>query len=215
MRGNHLPSSDISFISNGHPARVCGEHFETMNKALVKHVIPYVNTNSFTTDKAMKKIRIILLEFWHKQTLRAAQGLIPLSIPALPPEFLHASSACFPFSWVLCLEFSFPFSVLPHFPPKSIHDPCPRTPPLSLYSPLQLTILPSIHSPGRNLDMVFKPSYHHFISISSNQPPHPDLTPSKHCLDFLILCCPKFLQLWLGWLPSPFNVMLIISFCFI
>ena len=34
-----------------------------MNKALVKHVIPYVNTNSFTTDKAMKKIRIILLEF--------------------------------------------------------------------------------------------------------------------------------------------------------
>ena len=123
MRGNHLPSSDISFISNGHPARVCGEHFEMMNKALVKHVIPYVNTNSFTTDKAMKKIRIILLEFWTKQTSRAAQGLLLLSAPAPPPEFLHTSSACFPFSWVLCLRFSLPFSVLPHFPPKSIHAP--------------------------------------------------------------------------------------------
>ena len=84
--------------------------------------------------------------------------------------------------------------------PNPFTHPCPRTPLLSLYSPLQLTILPSTHSPGRNLDVVFKPSYHHFISISSNQPPHPDLTPSKHCLDFLILCCPKFLQLWLGWL---------------
>lgn len=40
-----------------------GEHFEMMNMALVKHVIPYVNANSFTTDKAIKKIRIILLEF--------------------------------------------------------------------------------------------------------------------------------------------------------
>lgn len=84
------------------------------------------------------------------------------------------------------------------YPPNPFTHPCPRTPLLSLYSPLQLTILPSTHSPGRNLDVVFKPSYHHFISISSNQPPHPDLTPSKHCLDFLILCCPKFLQLWLG-----------------
>lgn len=34
-----------------------------MNMALVKHVIPYVNANSFTTDKVIKKIRIILLEF--------------------------------------------------------------------------------------------------------------------------------------------------------
>lgn len=63
MRNNHCPSSDIPFIPNGHPARVFGEHFQMMNMALVKQVIPYANANSFTSDKAIKKIRIILLEF--------------------------------------------------------------------------------------------------------------------------------------------------------
>lgn len=58
-----MPSSDIPFIPNGHRAGVFREHVEMMNMAFVKHVIPYVNANSFTTDKAIKKIRIILFEF--------------------------------------------------------------------------------------------------------------------------------------------------------
>ena len=210
MRGNHLPSSDISFISNGHPARVCGEHFETMNKALVKHVAPYVNTNSFTTDKAMKKIRIICLSFdtsRHQGQLRDFSSC--LHLPHLLNFCIHPVPASLSPG---CCAWGFLYhsqSFLT-FPPNPFMHPCPRAPLLSLYSPLQLTMLPSTHSPMRNLDIVFKPSYHHFFSISSNQPPNPDLTSSKHCLDFLILCCPNFLQLWLGWLPSPFNVMLII-----
>ena len=165
MRGNHLPSSDISFISNGHPARVCGEHFETMNKALVKHVAPYVNTNSFTTDKAMKKIRIICLSFdtsRHQGQLRDFSSC--LHLPHLLNFCIHPVPASLSPG---CCAWGFLYhsqSFLT-FPPNPFMHPCPRAPLLSLYSPLQLTMLPSTHSPMRNLDIVFIFFIFYFLTL--------------------------------------------------